>query len=99
MTFSNDMGGDMGKNVTNVVDGMYAYQVRSWTRTKMEAIVNVGYFTGGYSPFGLQKVMATKATGFHRTVVPLIITTPQFFDAPVFVPPGGQNRTKMPRPW
>lgn len=32
-----DIGGNMGKNMTSVMDGMYAYQVRQWTMTKMDA--------------------------------------------------------------
>ncbi len=65
-TFADDIGGYMGKNVTNVMDGMYAYQVRQWTMTKMEAMVNAGYFPGGYPPFGMAKVVAAEAAGFHR---------------------------------
>lgn len=64
--FTNDIGGYMGKNMTNVMDGMYAYQVGQWTRTKMEAMVKAGYFPGGYPPFGMLKVVATEAAGFHR---------------------------------
>ena len=64
--FTDDIGGYMGKNMTNVMDGMYAYQVRQWTMTKMEAMVAAGYFPGGYPPFGTIKVVATEAAGFHR---------------------------------
>ena len=64
--FSDDIGGYMGKNMTNVMDGMYAYQVRQWTMTKMEAMVAAGYFPGGYPPFGMLKVIATDGAGFHR---------------------------------
>ena len=64
--FTDDIGGYMGKNMTNVMDGMYAYQVRQWTMTKMEAMVAAGYFPGGYPPFGLVKVVASDAAGFHR---------------------------------
>ena len=64
--FTDDIGGYMGKNMTNVMDGIYAYQVRQWTMTKMEAMVAAGYFPGGYPPFGLIKVVASDAAGFHR---------------------------------
>ena len=64
--FTDDIGGYMGKNMTNVMDGMYAFQVRQWTMTKMEAMVAAGYFPGGYPPFGLIKIVATDAAGFHR---------------------------------
>ena len=64
--FTNDIGGYMGKNMTNVMDGMYAFQVRQWTMTKMEAMVAAGYFPGGYPPFGMLKAVATEAAGFHR---------------------------------
>ena len=64
--FTDDIGGYMGKNMTNVMDGMYAYQVRQWTMTKMEAMVAAGYFPGGYPPFGLIKIVASDAAGFHR---------------------------------
>ena len=48
------------------MDGMYAYQVRQWTMTKMEAMVAAGYFPGGYPPFGMLKVIATDGADFHR---------------------------------
>ena len=64
--FTDDIGGYMGKNMTNVMDGMYAFQVRQWTMTKMEAMVAAGYFPGGYPPFGMLKVIATDGAGFHR---------------------------------
>ena len=64
--FTDDVSGYVGKQMTQFVDGMYVEQVRQWTRTKMEAMVKAGYFTGGYPPFGLIKVVATEATGFHR---------------------------------
>ena len=63
---TDDIGGYMGKNMTNVMDGMYAFQVRQWTMTKMEAMVAAGYFPGGYPPFGMLKVVAEEAVGFHR---------------------------------
>ncbi len=65
-SFTDDIGGYMGKNMTNVMDGMYAYQVRQWTMTKMEAMVNAGFFPGGYPPFGMQKIIVHSAAGFHR---------------------------------
>ena len=64
--FSNDINGYIGKNMTNVMDGMYAYQVRGWTMTKMEAMVNAGFFPGGYPPFGMKKVVADDAVHFHK---------------------------------
>lgn len=64
--FTDDIGGYMGKNMTNVMDGMYAFQVRQWTMTKMEAMVNAGFFPGGCPPFGLMKVTADEAAYFHK---------------------------------
>ena len=64
--FSNDMSGHVNKKMTQFVDGMYVEQVRGWTRTKMEAMVNAGFFPGGYAPFGMMKVIATEAANFHK---------------------------------
>ena len=64
--FTDDISGYMGKSMTNVMDALYAYQVGQWTRTKMEAMVAAGYFPGGFPPFGLIKVVASDAAGFHR---------------------------------
>jgi len=64
--FADDISGYMGKNMTNVMDGMYAFQVRQWTMTKMEAMVAAGFFPGGYPPFGMQKVVAGEAAHFHK---------------------------------
>ena len=64
--FSNDMSGHVNKKMTQFVDGMYVEQVRGWTRTKMEAMVNAGFFPGGYAPFGMVKVIATEAANFHK---------------------------------
>ena len=58
--FTDDMSGHVNKKMTQFVDGMYVEQVRGWTRTKMEAMVNAGYFTGGCPPFGFQKVIARR---------------------------------------
>ena len=64
--FTDDMSGHVNKKMTQFVDGMYVEQVRGWTRTKMEAMVNAGFFPGGYAPFGMQKVIATEAANFHK---------------------------------
>ena len=64
--FTDDMSGHVNKKMTQFVDGMYVEQVRGWTLTKMEAMVNAGFFPGGYPPFGLIKVAATDATHFHK---------------------------------
>ncbi len=64
--FTDDIGGYMGKNMTNVMDGMYAFQVRGWTMTKMEEMVKAGFLAGGPAPFGMMIVVATDAAGFHR---------------------------------
>ena len=32
----------------------------------MEAMVNAGFFPSGYAPFGMQKVVANDAIGFHK---------------------------------
>ena len=64
--FSDDMSGHVNKKMTQFVDGMYVEQVRGWTRTKMEAMVNAGFFPGGYPPFGMRKEVATDATSFHK---------------------------------
>ncbi len=64
--FSDDMSGHVNKKMTQFVDGMYVEQVRGWTRTKMEAMVNAGYFPGGYAPFGMRKEIATEAAHFHK---------------------------------
>ncbi len=64
--FTDDMSGHVNKKMTQFVDGMYVEQVRGWTRTKMEAMVNAGFFPGGYPPFGFQKIVVAEATGFHK---------------------------------
>ena len=64
--FASDMSGHVNKKMTQFVDGMYVEQVRQWTMTKMEAMVNAGFFPGGYPPFGMMKIIATDATGFHK---------------------------------
>jgi len=64
--FSDDMSGYLGKNMTTMMDGSYAFQVRQWTMTKMQAMVEAGFFPGGYPPFGMQKVVATEAIYFHK---------------------------------
>ena len=64
--FSDDMSGHVNKKMTQFVDGMYVEQVRGWTRTKMEAMVNAGFFPGGYAPFGMRKEIATEAIHFHK---------------------------------
>jgi len=64
--FTDDMSGHVNKKMTQFVDGMYVEQVRGWTKTKMEAMVNAGFFPGGYAPFGMQKVIANDAIGFHK---------------------------------
>ena len=63
--FTNDMSGHVNKKMTQFVDGMYVEQVRQWTRTKMEAMVNAGYFAGGVPMFGYQKEIVASAAGFH----------------------------------
>jgi len=65
-TFTEDMSGHVNKKMTQFVDGMYVEQVRQWTKTKMEAMVNAGFFPGGYPPFGLRKIIAVEAAGFHK---------------------------------
>ena len=64
--FTDDMSGHVNKKMTQFVDGMYVEQVRGWTRTKMEAMVNAGFFPGGYAPFGMRKEIATEAAHFHK---------------------------------
>ena len=64
--FTDDMSGHVNKKMTQFVDGMYVEQVRGWTRTKMEAMVNAGYFAGGVPAFGYVKQIATDAAGFHK---------------------------------
>ena len=64
--FASDMSGHVNKKMTQFVDGMYVEQVRQWTMTKMEAMVNAGFFPGGYPPFGMRKVIAADAAGFHK---------------------------------
>lgn len=64
--FTDDMSGHVNKKMTQMMDEMYVHQVRGWTRTKMEAMVHAGFFTGGYPPFGMRKEIATEAAYFHR---------------------------------
>ena len=61
--FTDDIGGYMGKNMTNVMDGMYAFQVRGWTMTKMEEMVEAGFLAGGPAPLGLRSLLPWKQPG------------------------------------
>lgn len=53
--YTDDMMGHMNKEMTIFLDGMYPKQVSQWTRTKMGAMVEKGYFCGGTVPFGYRK--------------------------------------------
>ncbi len=60
-TFTDDMAGFVNKTMTRFVDGMYVEQVRQWTKTKMQAMVQQGYVCGGTVPFGLCKQIVSDA--------------------------------------
>ncbi|MDR3707478.1 MAG: recombinase family protein [Capsulimonadaceae bacterium] len=81
--FSDDLAGYMGKTMTTMMDGVYPKMVSQWTRTKMERMVQMGYFCGGNIPFGYKTVVATDGAGFHsadkeppRRLVPSEVTAP-----------------------
>lgn len=50
--FTDDLIGYGNKQLTRLVDGMYAKQVSEWTRTKLSEMFEQGYWPGGAVPFG-----------------------------------------------
>lgn len=64
--FTDDVAGYVNKTMTRFVDGMYVENVRQWTKTKMEAMVQAGYHCGGFPPFGYMKVTEPQAGSFHK---------------------------------
>jgi len=50
--FSADLAGHVNKQMTILMDGMYPKMVSQWTKTKMEQMVEQGYYCGGTIPFG-----------------------------------------------
>lgn len=64
--FSDDISGYVNKTMTRFVDGMYVEQVRQWTKTKMQAMVEAGLHCGGFPPFGYAKVIVENAGRFQR---------------------------------
>lgn len=50
--FTPDLAGHVNKQMTILMDGMYPKMVSQWTKTKMQQMVEQGYFCGGTIPFG-----------------------------------------------
>lgn len=64
--FTDDMAGYLNKNMTVLMDGLYARQVSQWTRTKQQQMVEHGYFTGGQVPFGYRSEYIESASSFTK---------------------------------
>src|SRR5579862_7280910 len=64
--FTPDLAGHVNKQMTILMDGMYPKMVSQWTRTKMEQMVERGYWCGQMPTIGYVKEFATDATGFSR---------------------------------
>ncbi len=50
--FTEDLAGQMNKNLKIFMDGMYPKQVSEWTKTAMQRRVENGWHTGGVAPYG-----------------------------------------------
>ncbi len=61
--FSDDLGGQMQKDITIFSDGVFCKQVSEATKTKMEAMVERGFWCGVH-PFGYMTVFAPGTDGF-----------------------------------
>lgn len=64
--FTDDLAGYITKQTTMMMDGLYPKMVSGWTRTKQEAMVEKGFYTGGTVPYGLQSIVAADGAGFHK---------------------------------
>ncbi len=64
--FTPDLAGHVNKQMTILMDGMYPKMVSQWTRTKMEQMVEKGYFCGGTVPYGLTPLPVLDAPGNSR---------------------------------
>lgn len=51
-TFTNDLAGSIVRDMTIFQDGLYSKMVSGWVRTKMEKMVESGYWCGGHPPVG-----------------------------------------------
>jgi site-specific DNA recombinase len=63
--FTDDLAGYMGKTMTTMMDGVYPKMVSQWTKTKMQAMVEKGYFCGGTVPFGYRPETIPDAVVVH----------------------------------
>ena len=61
--FTNDLGGQMQKDITIFADGVFCKQISDHTKTKMAAMVEKGYWCGVH-PFGYSTVFASGTDGF-----------------------------------
>lgn len=61
--FGNDLGGQMQKDITIFADGVFCKQISDHTKTKMQAMVERGYWCGVH-PFGYKTIFATDGGGF-----------------------------------
>jgi site-specific DNA recombinase len=62
--FADDMAGQIQKEMTILVDGIFPKQIAAFTKTKMEAMVNRGYFCGGQPALGYTTAVAADAGDF-----------------------------------
>lgn len=60
--FGSDLGGQLQKDITIFSDGVFAKQVSEYTKTKMAAMVEKGYWCGQH-PFGFITVPISDASG------------------------------------
>ncbi len=64
--FTEDLAGHVNKQMTIMMDGMYPKMVSQWTRTKMEQMVERGYWCGQMPALGYTKEFVTDAGTFAR---------------------------------
>ncbi len=64
--FGDGMSGFAYKGAKKFADGMLVESVREATASKMEEMVERGFFCGGAVPFGYDKEIITESLGFHE---------------------------------
>jgi len=64
--FTPDLAGHVNKQMTILMDGMYPKMVSQWTKTKMQQMVERGYWCGVLPSLGYRKEVVTDAGGFTR---------------------------------
>ncbi|HZP81007.1 MAG TPA: recombinase family protein [Chthonomonadaceae bacterium] len=65
-SFEEDMAGQIQKEMTILVDGIFPKQISAFTKTKMDAMVAHGYFCGGQPVLGYITVVVTDTGTSYR---------------------------------